>query len=311
MAYSAEVLLHSLNVDNGCHLYTVKAKYPLIAHPDFLRHRSLSRSVSSNRAIPTKLYLEQVKEDPFIPEYWGRNQSGMQAREELTGGARQTAELWWNWALENAVAAVRQVTEWSEDYFKQSLHKQLANRLLHPFIWVTEVITFTGDALPNLYGLRDHPDAQPELQKIVKMLRQEIEQSKPQELVPGEWHIPYILPEEQEYSLSNRLVTSVARCARTSYNLHGNDPRRSSLAEDWDRYRSLMHSKPKHVSPSEHQALAMPSKKVDVWKATKLVIEPDVLTSEGAYVSEEQRYANLQGWYSFRLMHPGHVIENA
>lgn len=48
-----------------------------------MTHRVFSRNSSSSRAIPIEKMVQQVENDPVIPVYWGKNQKGMQAKEEL------------------------------------------------------------------------------------------------------------------------------------------------------------------------------------------------------------------------------------
>ena len=79
--------------------------------------------------------------------------------------------------------------------------------------------------------------------------------SRPRELKAGEWHIPLIRPEEADLPVDLRKKISAARSARTSYRTH--DGRISDVAEDLKLYERLVGCDPKHVSPTEHQAMAL------------------------------------------------------
>ena len=52
---------------------------------------------------------------------------------------------------------------------KVGLHKQLTNRLLEPWMWVTVIVSSTQ--WNNFYALRCHKDAQPEIRRIALLMR--------------------------------------------------------------------------------------------------------------------------------------------
>lgn len=86
MAYSAKILKDSLalhqwpnRTEEGARLTTFEVTFPRIVLAEFNTHRVFSRNSASSRAIPVKTMLKRVKEDPFVPVYWGKNQKGMQA----------------------------------------------------------------------------------------------------------------------------------------------------------------------------------------------------------------------------------------
>src|SRR5437660_8749012 len=99
--YRCEVVLDSIN-PAGVRLLTLRWKYPLMVHAEACRHRAFSRSVASNRAIPTPKIIAMVEQDPVIPIFWGRNQPGMQAEEELDADQRAAAVRGWRAALDDA-----------------------------------------------------------------------------------------------------------------------------------------------------------------------------------------------------------------
>ena len=71
----------------------------------------------------------------------------------------------------------------------------------------------------------------------------------------GEWHLPLILPEEQDLAIDTLKKVSVARCARVSYLTHDGT---RDLNKDIELYTKLVTSK--HWSPLEHVATPAPSK---------------------------------------------------
>lgn len=231
----------------GYRLTTLQLLYPRFIHAELLTHRVFSRNSASSRAIPIERVLQMVKESPVLPMHWGRNCKGMQAKEELTKEEQEKAECLW-------LKARDAVCEYVEQLRALNVHKQVVNRLLEPWMWMQTVVSSTE--WNNFLKLRDHPDAQPEIQLLAKLIRGALHSSQPQMLEPGEWHLPYIDPEEkQRFSLREQQWVSAARCARVSYWLR--DGRRSDPQSDLELFQRLAGSDPKHLSPLEHQALCM------------------------------------------------------
>ena len=106
--YHAEVLLDSVN-PTGQRLTTFVLRFPRFVLSEFNTHRMFSRNASSSRAIPTTKLMQQLREDPVMPVEWGRNQSGMQAREVLDADAGRAAEAAWLGARDAALAHAEQL----------------------------------------------------------------------------------------------------------------------------------------------------------------------------------------------------------
>lgn len=239
---------------------TFELQYPRFIHGEVMTHRVFSRNAASSRAIPVKKMIEQVRKNPAMPVWWGKNQPGMQAKEELGDYERALAQdLWCKTAGDMADRA--------EQFERLGLHKQVANRILEPFQWMKTLVTATD--WDNFYTLRNHPDAQPEFQVLAREMYSAHARSIPvqrqisytgSEYGPvvndsdvRSWHIPYVSEEERDsYDVWTLLKISTARCARVSYLTHGGDKPRNE--EDIALYDRLVGSTPIHASPTEHQA---------------------------------------------------------
>ncbi len=250
MGFSARVLLDSVS-PAGVRLTTMEVRYPRFIHSEVMTHRVMSRNAASSRAVPIRKMIDAVRSDPAMPFWWGRNQSGMQAREEIGEDARALAETEWKRALEDALAHAERLA--SSDI---NLHKQLVNRILEPFAWITVILTATEWA--NFFTQRTHEDAQPELKHIADMMLREYRASEPVSLALGEWHTPLIQPDEEAVlPLEQRLKISVARAARVSYLSH--DGTRDH-AKDLELYERLVGGGANgHWSPFEHVATPLAS----------------------------------------------------
>jgi thymidylate synthase ThyX len=246
MSYSAKILKDSISYE-GHRLTTFEVTFPRIVLAEFNTHRVFSRNSASSRAIPISKMLARVQEDPFIPTYWGKNQKGMQAAEELSPEAQALAKKEWLYARDQAMVSVKRLQSQDID-----LHKQIANRLLEPWLWHTVIVTATEWA--NFFALRDNKMAQPEISTPVRMMRKLYETTEPEEPYKG-WHLPLVFDEDKSEVMSNEkgleslVKISCARCARVSYLTH--DGKRD-LAEDIALHDKLLASG--HMSPLEHAA---------------------------------------------------------
>lgn len=248
---TAKVICDSIS-DGGVRLTTFQLRYHRYIHGEFMTHRTFSRNASSSRAIPVAKVLAQVWSDPAIPVKWGSNQPGMQAGAELSGWRKSVARGLWK-----AAGKVACVFAWG--FMKVGLAKEVANRILEPWQFINVVVTATDYG--NFYILRDHKDAQPEIQVLAGEMKKALMASNPQVLTHGEWHLPYVTGDEvaEAYQLERPSllpVLSAARCARVSYNLH--DGSRPDEIKDINLFRMLAISKPAHASPLEHQAVVNP-----------------------------------------------------
>jgi hypothetical protein len=246
MAYEAKVLLDSVN-EAGDRLVTMCVTYPRFVHSEFMTHRMFSRNAASSRAIPVQKMIERVMQDPVLPVEWGQNQKGMQAITLLDEIAQREAEVAW---LEGRDAAVLAATKLQE----LRTHKQIVNRLLEPWMWITVIVSATE--WDNFFKLRCHPDAQPELRHIAVMMRIALVESKPVLALAGGWHTPLLQPDDTAPDWDYVVKLSAGRCARISHLTH--DGRRDP-AEDIRLHDDLVRDE--HWSPLEHQAQAAPGVK--------------------------------------------------
>lgn len=243
IGYSARIIADSV-APCGRRLITAVLTYPRMVHAELMTHRMLSRNTSSSRAIPVEKTMQQVVCSPAQVAWWGANQRGMQARVELTGAKR-----WFAQRLFYAARWPMLGVAWM--LVKLNLHKQLVNRLLEPWTYITVIVSATE--LENLFALRCHPDAQPEIRKAIELLRAAVNESVPRQLAAGEWHLPFVTEDERlQLSTDTLLKLSVARCARVSYLTH--DGKRDAN-RDVALYDQLVRDR--HLSPTEHAAVAL------------------------------------------------------
>jgi hypothetical protein len=117
----------------------------------------------------------------------------------------------------------------------------------------------TSTKWDNFFHLRDHPAAQDEIHYLAQDVKEALNDSTPQELGYGQWHIPYVSEEELfSLTLEGALKVSSARCARTSYKT--TEGVTSTLSDDLKLFERLKagvgenEDDPFHASPTEHQA---------------------------------------------------------
>lgn len=249
--YKVMIVADSMNVSANSRLTTFVLTYPRFIHAELLTHRMLSRNSASSRAIPADKMRALVRDTPALPVWWGQNQAGMQARAELADTQQQEVQRLW-------LEARDLMLEYSERLSALGLHKQLCNRITEPWMPITVLVSATD--YKNLFHLRDHPDAQPELQRIVTEMRYLYEESTPTERYAGDWHLPFIDEAERvKYNVNYLRKVSAGRCARVSYMTHDGTRDMDKDVELHDKLvaTTAATDEPGHYSPLEHQAHAL------------------------------------------------------
>lgn len=294
MTISAKVICDSYAESCKRRITTLELEYPRFIHAEFMTHRKFSRNASSSRAIPVKKTIEAVNSNPAMPIHWGKNQSGMQAREELDDSAKESVERLWLDAKDCATQLAKEMND-------LGAHKQIINRILEPFTHIRVIVTATDFA--NFFALRDHEDAQPEIRELARVMKEAMTDSLPQVLMSGEWHLPYLDKQDHEIFYEHLKKTNItrqnptedelwmlacavsaARCARVSYLTH--DGERPTLQKDLELYFHLVNANPPHMSPCEHQA------------------SPDIYLKHDGWNNPDS-HGNFVGWIQFR-----HLIQD-
>lgn len=303
----ATIIAHSKSAVDGKEIITWELEYPRFIHSELMTHRLFSRNAASSRAIPVAKMIEQVRENPATPVHWGKNQPGMQAKEELAGeNLHGTIVAWEHAALHVAKCALTM-----NDL---GAHKQIVNRILEPFQWMKTVVTATE--FDNWFWLRNHTDAQPEIKRLAECMWEALQNSEPFELKPGEWHVPYVqrarvfgkveyVQDEYYIDLEDALAISSSCCAQVSYRKLDD-----SLEKARDIYSRLVESEPVHASPFEHQATPMKAS-VMSFSRTDVNIQGYPSTWEDG-ITHGDRYGNFwsgnfKGWIQHRQLIPNNA----
>jgi hypothetical protein len=268
--YEATILADSIS-PAGVRLTTFKTVYPRMIHSEMLRHRMFSHSVASSRAIPPEKMMREIEGYDFIPNF-NKRVKGMGVGDPLESWEANVARSAWLDSRDVALKSARQLIELNVD-------KSRINRLLEPFMWVTDIITATEWS--NFFALRQPsgngpvPDqnfpAQPEFQIIARMMRDAMDKSQPESLLEGEWHTPLAPGIDSSDDAEIRAKISAGRCARASFDKQ--DEQESSQTS-LNRCEFLINSG--HWSPMEH--VARPITHDDIWNPDfrgKLIIEWD------------------------------------
>lgn len=243
--FSARILLDSL-ASNSFRLTSWELTYPRFIHSELMTHRDFSRNASSSRAIPVAKMIERIEENPAHPIWWGKNQSGMQAKEELDRKEKEAVQQEWHLAMQDAIRHARVMHE-------LGAHKQIVNRILEPFTLITTLVTATN--FENFFSLRYHTDAQPEFGYLAKLMADLYYNTEPRVVHVGWWHLPFIQNDEwDQFPLNVLRQVSVARCARVSYLTHVG---KRDIQKDLELHDQLLTgSGHGHWSPFEHVAQA-------------------------------------------------------
>lgn len=290
MTISVKVIAHSKSSVNGKEIVTFELNYPRFIHSELMTHRLFSRNAASSRAIPVAKMIEQVRTSPAMPVHWGKNQPGMQAKEELEGVCLESVKGQWKDAAN--LAATK-----AENMMWDGAHKQIANRILEPFQTMKTVLTATE--FDNFFWLRKHPDAQPEIKLLAEKMWDALKVSEPVTLKPDDWHTPYFGAgywlKDLGIPLEDALAISSSCCAQVSYRKLDD-----SLEKARDVFDKLIESKPCHASPTEHQATPM---SLPVW--TEEGYKLDLSWDEGTTHCDKFNNlwsGNLKSWIQHRQL---------
>lgn len=350
--FQCKILADSLS-PQGDRLTTMKITFPRFILAEFNTHRMFSRNSASSRAIPFHKMVDMVQENPFVPIAWQKDHPGMQGTEYLEGMDVEHSKIFWIEARNKAI-------EWAIGLHNNQVTKQLCNRLLEPFMWHTVIVTASEwenffklrcpqyiqislesdesvvfrskkdvikyynkteeDFTEQFWQSINQSQAEIHIQAIAELMWDAYNESKPQQLQAGEWHIPFgdnipigkplsekiDIPEEQtsiqlvELDFSSKVPFQVqiatARCARISYETLGDNPKINYEA-DLKLHDMLLASG--HMSPFEHCAKAMSDEEYLKFVNGELDYEEiiqDSLFEDTIFYSGKDKSAEQVGW---------------
>lgn len=247
MTVYAKVIADSKHPQTGTRMTTFEVSFHRFILAELNTHRSVAKNGQSSRAIPIATSIENIIADTAIPVSWGRNKRGMIAEEMLNDYQAWIAESIWIEARDAAIEHAKRLAE-------LGVHKQLANRLLEPFMYQKGVLTATS--YDNLFWLRSHFAAQPEFKVLSDAMLDAYKNSTPKELRIGDWHTPYFndgfWTPESGVPLNDALMISASCSAQVSYRkLDDSLEKAESVFNMLGLYDESDETR-KHSSPVEH-----------------------------------------------------------
>lgn len=296
---TARIVADSISPE-GIRMTTMEIEYPRFILAELNTHRMLSKNSASSRAIPVTAMHQHIVDNTATPVFWGKNQAGMKAKEELEGSDKSFAKYLWAKARDSAIDFARQLNDLGS-------HKQITNRVTEPWMIMKTVIS--GTEWANFFWLRDHADAQPEIAELARKMRAAYDASTPQLLNPGEWHVPYVNTyrsiidnsmlysdgKGDDISAEEARIVSASCCAQVSYRKNDDSFEKASKI-----YQQLIESEPAHASPVEHQATP-----IDLTTASPYEPEKWKLQGISHMTADLQLWSgNLHGWVQFRKLIP-------
>lgn len=269
----AKILADSIN-EKGNRLTTFEIEVPRIVWAEFMTHRQFSRNAASSRAIPFDKMLLQLD---GVPSRFGAAQKGMQ-----DNGEEHTEPVLLDFGCEpfklspqEAWNAIKdEMIEYSKAFKEAGFHKQIYNRLTEPFQMIKAIVSATEYS--NFFWLRDDVMADPTIAELARKMKEAYDNSTPELLKTGEWHLPYVdvvytfnddsQTHEQRYMIEDdsgqsyyitveqAIKVSAARCAAVSYRNED-----YGLEKCLQLYERLVGDERKHASALEHMATPIAS----------------------------------------------------
>lgn len=151
MEISAQSILASQN-EFGQRIDTMLVTFPRFILAELNTHRMLSKNSASSRAIPTHKLLKIIEENPFIPIAWQKEHKGMQGFEYYEGYDSSRLDSIWMESKDHNIRQVKKLIGLENGYEDNKATKQIANRLLEPFMRHTVLIS--GTEWENFFELR-------------------------------------------------------------------------------------------------------------------------------------------------------------
>jgi hypothetical protein len=199
--------------------------------------------------------LEQIANDPAMPVYYGREQSGMIAGDELEGRDLELAKMIILGMRDACLNGVKQLQ-------KLGLHKQISNRYVEPWMKTKGVVTATRKAFEAFFKLRVHFAAQPEIKLLAERMQTAMLQSVPNELKYGDYHLPYVNHSDfpaSEFGLKKDLIAAKVKvscscAAQVSYRRLDDSLEKALKVYDMLNLpiNGVYPDDPPHYSPTEH-----------------------------------------------------------
>lgn len=144
----AEIVAHSKRANTGDEIITYKLTFPRIILSEVNTYKMLEKNTSSSRAIPFEKMVEVVDKEPFVPLAFQTHHKGMQGTEYITNPEEiDYLEVKWLIAKDTAIESAYQL-------YNNGITKQLANRILESFMWVTQLCTGTRESFEHLFDQR-------------------------------------------------------------------------------------------------------------------------------------------------------------
>lgn len=280
MLTTAKILVHSVDKFQQ-ELITFELYYPRKIHGEVMTYRMFSRNTASSRAIPFAKNLADIDKNLYMPFDVRVNMPGMQGLSRLD----EDSLYWFQSYHQNLWDETKRVTEIMSDL---KPHKQHINRYLEPFQYIRVILTSCRSGIEHLIMQRLHPMADPEFYLLAQKISEELENSIPILLKEGQYHLPFILPQDRIVLGAGDLIkVSVARCARVSYHNHTTDT--VDYEKDFDLYKRLRTENPPHMSPFEHVAICTNKKAQRYFDVN------------GDWITKNVFY-NFDGWKSIRFL---------
>lgn len=302
------------STDTVNRITTFELEYPRFIHSELMTHRLFSRNAMSSRAIPVKTMIQQVRNSPAEPVFWGMNQPGMQAQHSCTNlvniqGTDYTNEEAWK-ECANIIADL------ANSFDSANYHKQITNRLLEPFQMMKTIVT--GTEFANFFWLRCDPDAQPEIRELAELMMAAYIENTPKVLRPGDWHAPYVETEHDNGEIlyfveepgeattikkyiqkDEAIAISSSCCAQVSYRKLD-----ATYNKAMDIYDKLLSGRKVHASPFEHQATPMNNPEQNIYEG-KVHIQDGVTHID---TNCDAWSGNLKGWIQHRQLLKNHTL---
>lgn len=246
-------------------------------------NKDISMSANSSRAIPVDKVRDMCLTNPYVPMFT-LNQKGMSGMQADTDTSERMRNTWTGLCMTMNIA--------HGDMQHLGMHKQDLNLIWHPYAWSVCVLTADQYAWADFFKQRCKDDVYPAIRHIAELMQEEYNNTTPEYLEEGEWHLPFVDVKKDTTVDLLRLAKSASCCARISY---AND-KEEDITVHTGRHDKCLDEK--HSGVFEHQN-RVPTR--DEVEYGQLNGETYRTTNTGECIVITGKYhSNIKGWIQYR-----------
>lgn len=252
-----KIILDSINEENS-RLTTIIIKCPQSFSHEFMKHKMFIKNIGNFKQDTILTTIESVEKDMSLLKNIGKKTKKI---EKIAHDLKfKVTQMWLNRA--------KKVENEAKKLINLGMHKQIANKILEPYVFNTILITGTQKSYSDFFLLAEKRQKIKEMQILANEIILIYKNNKPVLLPEGSWHLPYITQGDldiinfDDYNQCMDILCKISavRCLKMNYfNFSSNS--HFDIGLELDVYNKMIESFPVNISFTEHIAMSSISNK--------------------------------------------------